>query len=48
MFSTKSMMEHSISFVNDNHKELISLNKQADKQTIKNYLVDKKEISAGT
>jgi len=44
VFSTKSMMEHTISFINDNHKEIISLNRQADKQTIKNYLVDKKKF----
>ena len=44
VFSTKSMMEHTLSFVNDNHKEIISLNRLADKQTIKNYLVDKKKF----
>ncbi|HEX9250762.1 MAG TPA: M14 family metallopeptidase, partial [Ignavibacteriaceae bacterium] len=44
VFSTKSMMEHSISFVNKNHKELISLNKQADKETVKNYLSTKKKF----
>jgi hypothetical protein len=44
VFSTKSMMEHSISFVNENHKELISLNKQADKETIKYYLSAKKKF----
>ena len=45
VFSTKSMMEHSLSFVNDNHKELILLNKQADKETVKYYLSTKKEVS---
>lgn len=44
VFSTKSMMEHSISFVNENHKELISLNKQADKETVKYYLSTKKKF----
>jgi len=44
VFSTKSMMEHTISFVNDNHKEIAALNRQADKQTVKNYLVDKKKF----
>ncbi len=44
VFSTKSMMEHTLSFVNDNHKEIISVNRVADKQTIKNYLADKKKF----
>lgn len=44
VYSTKSMMEHTISFVNDNYKEIISLNRSADKQTIKNYLADKKKF----
>jgi len=44
VFSTKSMVEHSISFVNNNYKELLTLNRQADKQSIKNYLVDKKKF----
>jgi hypothetical protein len=44
VFSTKSMMEHSINFVNDNHKELISLNKQADRETVKYYLSTKKKF----
>jgi hypothetical protein len=44
VFSTKSMMEHTISFINNNHKEVVLLNKMADKQTIKNYLVDKKKF----
>jgi hypothetical protein len=44
VLSTKSMMEHTISFVNDNQKEIITLNRQADKQTLKNYLIDKKKF----
>jgi hypothetical protein len=44
VFSTKSMMEHSISFVNSNHKELVSLNNQADKETVKYYLSTKKKF----
>ena len=44
VFSTKSMMEHSLSFVNANHKELISFNKQADKETVKYYLSTKKKF----
>ncbi len=44
VFSTKSMMEHTIKFINDNYKEILLLNKEADKQTIKNYLVDKKKF----
>ena len=44
VFSTKSMMEHTIGFVNDNCQEIVALNKSADKQTIKNYLQDKKKF----
>ena len=44
VFSTKSMMEHSLSFVNANHKELVTLNKQADKETVKYYLSTKKKF----
>ena len=44
VFSTKSMMEHTISFVNDNCQEIVTLNKSADKQAIKNYLLDKKKF----
>ncbi len=44
VLSTKLMMEHTISFVNDNQKEIITLNRQADKQTLKNYLIDKKKF----
>ena len=44
VFSTKSMMEHTLSFLNDNHEEIILLNRQADKNTLKNYLVHKKKF----
>ncbi len=44
VYSTKSMMEHTIDFVNKNHKEIVALNNSADKQTIKNYLADKKKF----
>ena len=44
VFSAKSMMEHSISFVSGNYKELVSLNKQADKEAVKNYLSTKKKF----
>ncbi len=44
VFSTKAMMEHTISFINKNHKEIISLNRQADKQSTKNYLDDRKKF----
>lgn len=44
VFSTKSMMEHTIEFVNANYKEVVLSNKQADRQTIKNYLADKKKF----
>ena len=44
VFSTKSMMEHTISFANDNCQEIVALNKSADKQAIKNYLLDKKKF----
>ena len=44
VFSTKSMMEHSLSFINANHKELVTLNKQADKETVKYYLSTKKKF----
>jgi hypothetical protein len=38
------MMEHSINFLNNNYKELISLNKQVDKETVKYYLSTKKKF----
>lgn len=44
VFSTKSMMENTIKFVNSNFREIVLLNVNADKQTIKNYLVDKKKF----
>jgi murein tripeptide amidase MpaA len=44
VFSTKSMMTHSLEFVNKNSRELIELNKQADKNPVKNYLIDKKKF----
>jgi hypothetical protein len=44
VFSTKSMMEHTIKFVCDNHSEIISLNKQADYNPTKNYLIEKKKF----
>lgn len=44
VYSTKSMMEHTIRFINKNHNELIELNIAADKQTIKNYMADKKKF----
>ena len=44
VYSTKSMMEHTIDFVNANYKEVTSLNRAADKQTIKNYLANKKKF----
>lgn len=44
VYSTKSMMEHTLKFLNDNYKEIVSLNRNADKQTIKNYLSDKKKF----
>jgi len=44
VFSTKSMMEHSISFINNNYMELVLLNKQADKETVKYYLSRKKKF----
>lgn len=44
VFSTKSMMEHTIKFVSENHSEIISLNKQADYNPTKTYLIDKKKF----
>ena len=44
VYSTKSMMEHTISIINENHEKLVSLNHQADKYTIKYYLADKKKF----
>lgn len=44
VFSTKSMMTHTLEYVNENSRELIELNKQADKNIVKNYLIDKKKF----
>ena len=44
VYSTKSMMEHTISIINENHEKLVSLNHHADKHTIKYYLADKKKF----
>lgn len=44
VFSTKSMMTHTLEFVNENSRELIELNKQADKNPVKNYLINKKKF----
>ncbi|HEY4755444.1 MAG TPA: M14 family metallopeptidase [Ignavibacteriaceae bacterium] len=43
VFSTKSMMTHTIDFINRNHHELISLNKKADNHTI-NYHYNKGKV----
>jgi murein tripeptide amidase MpaA len=44
VYSTLSMMKHSLVYLNKNYKELISLNAQADKATVKNYLVEKRKF----
>ncbi len=44
VFSTKSMMYHTLDFINSNHRELIELNRQADKNPVKNYLIEKKKF----
>lgn len=44
VFSTKSMMEHTIKFISDNSSELISLNKEADYNPTKTYLYEKKKF----
>ncbi len=44
VYSTKSMMEHTISFLNDHYGKIVSLNHHADKHTIKYYLTDKKKF----
>lgn len=38
VFSTLSMMTHTLSFINKNYNELVDLNKKADKDSIKKYL----------
>lgn len=44
VFSTKSMMTHTLEFVNKHFHELTKLNKQADKNPVKNYLIEKKKF----
>ncbi|NWF48971.1 MAG: M14 family metallopeptidase [Ignavibacteriaceae bacterium] len=44
VYSTKSMMEHTIDFINKNSSELIRLNAEADRNTIKNYLIQKRKF----
>lgn len=44
VFSTKSMMTHTLEFVNKDFRELTKLNKQADKNPVKNYLIEKKKF----
>ncbi|BDQ04017.1 M14 family metallopeptidase [Ignavibacterium sp.] len=44
VFSTKSMMEHTLEFLNENFKEIMIINNQADKNPVKNYLVEKKKF----
>jgi len=44
VFSTKSMMEHTIKILNENYKEVLSLNKQADYNPTETYLLQKKKF----
>lgn len=44
VFSTKSMMLHTLEFLNSNHKEVISLNRSADKNPTTNYLLERKKF----
>ena len=44
VFSTKSMMVHSLEFINENFKELKRLNKKADEDSVKEFFNNKKEI----
>jgi len=44
VFSTKSMMEHTIKFISENSNELMSLNKEADYNPTKIYLLEKKKF----
>lgn len=44
VFSTKSMMTHTLEFINKNCAELLNINKQADRNPVKNYLIDKKKF----
>ncbi len=41
VFSTKSMMMHTLEYVNSNHAELILVNLKAEKETIKKYALKK-------
>ncbi len=43
VFSTKSMMTHTLDFINRSHRELIALNKKADNHTI-NYHFNKGKV----
>uniref|UniRef100_A0A7V3E8E2 Peptidase M14 domain-containing protein n=1 Tax=Ignavibacterium album TaxID=591197 RepID=A0A7V3E8E2_9BACT len=44
VFSTKSMMLHTLEFLYSNYKEVIELNKAADKNPVRNYLQEKKKF----
>lgn len=44
VFSTKSMMLHSLEFINRNFKEIKRLNKKADEDSVKEFFNKKKEI----
>lgn len=44
VFSTKSMMYQTLKLINENYREIINLNIQADKNPIKSYLVEKKKF----
>lgn len=44
VFSTKSMMEHTIKFISENSYQLMSLNKEADYNPTKTYLLEKKKF----
>lgn len=43
VYSTKSMMTHTLDYINRNHKELVLLNKKADSGTI-NYFLKKNKV----
>ncbi|GAB4287567.1 MAG: M14 family metallopeptidase [Ignavibacteriaceae bacterium] len=44
VYSTKSVMEHSLVFINKNAGELINLNKQADRETLLKYCSGKSKF----
>lgn len=44
VYSTKSIMTHTLDFINRNHKELVALNKKADSDTIAYYFKKKKVL----